>query len=508
MGDTLLVSCSNGDTSCWDLATRSLLTSYKDNIAVSRGASEKKNISITPHNPSHLPPSLLILYHPTLPGTALLGSPLAPGQPPVYDYFVAAQVGRPLLLLYSWSRDTPLFRCAIAEPCISVAASRDGSLIAAGGASGRAYLWDVATGELLRAWQAHFKAISCAVFSDCGSLLVTGGGDGIIHVWDVASVADVDAPTPPAAVTWTGHTMAISALAFSPGSGLSGGPAAARVISASADRSVRWWDVASQMCLLNVAIPSAATTLCSGPSGQVWYAGALDGCVYTLGGTAPPTPGTIDDGNSKFAFVGHTAAVTSVCITVNGETLISASDDGSVRVWDTLSCTQLASWAASEGGSGGDSNTATASAAAAPVQANSARAGITSMLLVNGRPAGLAAGARSAAASAQHLSLATLRKHQTPTPVGFNNVSSRVAIVPLAVHLPDARVAQAADDALANSWRVLMSLEAATVGGDSVTLDTTNDTTDNQQLIKKIAGLEADIVRWKAVAGKLIEGKR
>jgi WD domain, G-beta repeat len=404
-----------------------------------------------------------------------------------------------------------LFRCAVAEPCISVAASRDGSLIAAGGASGRAYLWDVATGELLRAWQAHFKAISCAVFSDCGSLLVTGGGDGIVHVWDVASVADVEAPTPPAAVTWTGHTMAITAVAFAPGSGLSGGPAAARVISASADRSVRWWDVASQMCLLNVVIPSAATTLCAGPSGQVWYAGALDGCVYTLGGTAPPVPGTIDDGNSKFAFVGHTAAVTAVCITVNGETLVTASDDGSVRVWDTLSCTQLASWAASEGGSGGDSTTtaaaAAAAAAAAPVHANSARAGVTSMLLVNGRPAGLAAGARSAAASAQHLTLATLRKHQTPTPVGFNNVTSRVAIVPLTVHLPDAAVAKEADDALANAWRVLMSIEAATVGGGSVTLDSANEATDNQQqLLKKIAGLEADIVRWKAVAGKLMEG--
>jgi WD40 repeat protein len=70
------------------------------------------------------------------------------------------------------------------------------------------------------------------------------------------------AALPPAAsATWSGHTMALTHLAFAPLSGLCGGPAAARLVTCSLDRTVRWWDVASTRCLRTVTLPTGATAL-------------------------------------------------------------------------------------------------------------------------------------------------------------------------------------------------------------------------------------------------------
>jgi WD40 repeat protein len=59
-----------------------------------------------------------------------------------------------------WSpaaQDALLQRCFAAEQLRCVAASPDGALVAAGGASGRVYLWQAGSGRLLRSWPAHYR---------------------------------------------------------------------------------------------------------------------------------------------------------------------------------------------------------------------------------------------------------------------------------------------------------------------------------------------------------------
>jgi WD40 repeat protein len=41
----------------------------------------------------------------------------------------------------------------------------------------------VASGRLLRVWPAHYKAVSCLVFSEDDSLLISGADDGLVNVW-------------------------------------------------------------------------------------------------------------------------------------------------------------------------------------------------------------------------------------------------------------------------------------------------------------------------------------
>ena len=41
----------------------------------------------------------------------------------------------------------------------------------------------VSTGRLLRVWSAHYKPVTCLVFSEDESLLISGADDGFVNVW-------------------------------------------------------------------------------------------------------------------------------------------------------------------------------------------------------------------------------------------------------------------------------------------------------------------------------------
>ena len=43
------------------------------------------------------------------------------------------------------------------EPLTAVTATADGTYVFAGGASGSGYVWETASGKLLRIWPAHYK---------------------------------------------------------------------------------------------------------------------------------------------------------------------------------------------------------------------------------------------------------------------------------------------------------------------------------------------------------------
>lgn len=45
--------------------------------------------------------------------------------------------------------------------------------------------FQVASGRLLKTWNAHYRAVTCLVFSDDDSLLVSGSEDGSIKVWSL-----------------------------------------------------------------------------------------------------------------------------------------------------------------------------------------------------------------------------------------------------------------------------------------------------------------------------------
>ena len=89
--------------------------------------------------------------------------------------------------VWSWGKEQPQYRCQAAERLTCVACTSDGAHCFAGAASGKLYLWQVASGRLLLAWDAHFKAATAlSLCSD--NFLISAGEDAQILAWNVAQL--------------------------------------------------------------------------------------------------------------------------------------------------------------------------------------------------------------------------------------------------------------------------------------------------------------------------------
>ena len=127
-------------------------------------------------------------------------------------HFVAtAERDRSFVHLWSWGKEQPHYRCQAPERLTCIAATADGAHCFAGAASGKLYLWQVASGRLLLAWDAHFKAATAlALCSD--NFLLSAGEDAIVLAWNVAQLLQAAAERiapPPAMRTWTAHTLPV-----------------------------------------------------------------------------------------------------------------------------------------------------------------------------------------------------------------------------------------------------------------------------------------------------------
>jgi hypothetical protein len=101
----------------------------------------------------------------------------------------------------------------MAGPADSIALSRDGRLLAAGGDSSPAVLWDLATGRKIREFLGAGKSAGPLAFSPDGRLLASAPGfetgGYVITLWNVAT-GEVDR-------NLEGHTGSVDTLAFHPG---------------------------------------------------------------------------------------------------------------------------------------------------------------------------------------------------------------------------------------------------------------------------------------------------
>ena len=192
------------------------------------------------------------------------------------DYFAVSQSSKPSLQVFSWKKDQPHMRCPLPEKLVSFACTPSGAYIMGGGAGGRLFLWEASGGAMLRTWEAHYRSVSCVVFSDDGSYAISCSEDSLIHVWPLGALLDygeghLEAPQP--AITWNQHSLPVTALA----SGAGG--AAGRLFSASLDRTVRQWHIPSGACLAVVQMPAPITCLALHPADHVLCAGGADGVV-------------------------------------------------------------------------------------------------------------------------------------------------------------------------------------------------------------------------------------
>jgi internalin A len=246
-----------------------------------------------------------------------------------------------------------------------------------------ALLWDVNSGKELQRFEGHQEAVQAVLFSPDGTQVLTAGGicqggeivvpslDNSARLWDAATGKEIR--------RFEGSTACIEAIAFS--------PSARRILTQDGHAehtAVRVWDVSTCKQLLKLGqsidqpswasfTPDGRSVLAGRNAGRqicVWdietgaervrlnsreqwlfQTAAIDpggkiiltACTELHGGEFIGTPGTdfkvrtwnANTGQLEHVFQGHTDFIRVAAFSSDGKAFITASSDGTVRLWPT-----------------------------------------------------------------------------------------------------------------------------------------------------------------------------
>ncbi len=210
-------------------------------------------------------------------------------------------------------------------PMMGVAVSVDGTRVATAGADGTVRLWDVRTGNCQRTLSAHETAYDVR-FSPDGKWLVSAGTTPAAAIWDTDSLA-------PAKILQ--QAGMISQLAFSPDGqrlALSGSRGVQVRAMPSGDVRIRDWRPGTRIHAIAFS-----------PDGRILAMAGM-GCRQPIS--------LVDcvDQRQIGVVVGHTKGVTEIAFFPSGDELVSSSDDGTVRLWETRTCKAKAVLVGHDGG--------------------------------------------------------------------------------------------------------------------------------------------------------------
>lgn len=202
-------------------------------------------------------------------------------------------------------------------PLTGLAFSQDGSMLVTGDAAGRIVFRDAAGGSVRFASSGHRGRIRALSYSPGGEVLASGGDDRLVRIWDTASGKEIR--------TLEGSPSALTSLSFSPDG--------RRLLGTAQDPAARIWDTATGKLLGLVRSPGASlTTGAWSPDGAGVALGAVDGRLLIAEGTGASDPASFGD---------HTHAVTGLFFSRWTPTIVSASYDSTVRIWDSASRKQV-----------------------------------------------------------------------------------------------------------------------------------------------------------------------
>ena len=193
-----------------------------------------------------------------------------------------------------------------------ITCSNDGSL----------RLWDLESGMQIgddwRDQEDGVGVITIALSPD-NKIVASGSGDGTVRLWNVETEKVI--------ARWTGHTRSVWSVCWSPDG--------ERVVSGSHDGTARVWDVESGKTILGPIITGhryVYTVVYSPDKTKIGTGGYKQNSVQIWDAKTGELLSTIE----------HKRPVYSMNWTSDGKRLISGSDVGSIRIFDTATLSQIA----------------------------------------------------------------------------------------------------------------------------------------------------------------------
>ena len=197
----------------------------------------------------------------------------------------------------------------------AVVFSPDGTELATASDDMTAKIWDANSGQVLFTLSGHAAALTGAAFSADGTRLATAGRDGIAKVWDVTTGREL--------LSLEGQSKPLLGIAYS--------PTGKYLVTISKDHAITLWDPLSGRQLVVTAIPETTPSAVTvRPDGRGIVVGFVDGTsrVYQVSPDATQI-------KELYVLAGQTGWIEAARYTPDGERFATASDDNTVKIWNS-----------------------------------------------------------------------------------------------------------------------------------------------------------------------------
>lgn len=202
----------------------------------------------------------------------------------------------------------------------SAAFSPDGTLIVYGQTDGKIVLRNATSGTVIREISAHAQQVNGVAFSPNGLQVASGSDDSTAKIFNVSDGS--------LARTLTGHAFGVTSVAFSPND-----PTV--LLTGSIDQTAKLWDTTSGTSLVTFSPVTDNGQVISGHSNSVTAVAFSPDAATVLTGSDDQTIKLwdISGGVETRTFTGASARIASIAFSHDGLSIAGGATDGTVRVW-------------------------------------------------------------------------------------------------------------------------------------------------------------------------------
>ncbi|MFN2283019.1 MAG: BTAD domain-containing putative transcriptional regulator [Anaerolineae bacterium] len=220
-------------------------------------------------------------------------------------------------------------------PVHCLAIDRDGRFALSGSADNTVIVWDLATRRLVHRLTGHTGTVTCVAISPDGVTAISGSADRSLMLWNLHTGERLCHLQAHSGYVfddhYQGHEGAVWDVAFAPDG--------QTAISVSEDQGIHFWDVPGgtlrrRLEIRKVGYPCLALSR----DGRMALLGTLDGLVVLI---------DLVNARTILELHGHTGRVKSVAFTADErgtpfpDGALSGADDGTLRLWDLRSGSEL-----------------------------------------------------------------------------------------------------------------------------------------------------------------------